>query len=145
MKTKASQVSADLRARLEEICQDNGYFSNLQNIYGPFDRVDDRAPLPYVLVRVVSDIRTSSAGVQATRSRTFEIEGVFGKSSEEEDLDAFHVDVLRALGFEKYQPERKFPGLIDEEDEAVPSYASQGNNTHSMTITVGVVYAETYN
>lgn len=142
---KASEVSKALRAQLSTICPDNGYLTNLQQVYGPNDTVRDKAPTPYVLVRQVSDVRSDAAGLQALRLRTFEVEGVFSKAADEGDLDALHVDVLRCLGFGQDQPERKFPGLIDSEDEAVFEWAAEGRTTHSITITLGVSYVETYN
>lgn len=143
---KATQVSIDLRARLDEIKQSNGYYTDLKRVYGPTEKVQDAAPKPYALVRPGPDARTSTAGVQATRLRSFDIEVVFANSDTVEgEMDAVHVDILRALGLGQDQPERKFPGLLDDEDEATPAYASNGTKTHSITITIGVTYVATYN
>ncbi|MCY1360868.1 hypothetical protein D9M69_475140 [compost metagenome] len=142
---KASAVTTALRERLEQIQPDNGYLTALARVYGPRDDVRDKAPMPYALVRPANDTRTGSAVYQATRVRLFEIEVVFSKASEESALDAIHVDVLRALGFGQDQPERKFPGLIEDEDEAVWRWAQKGETTHSITITLGVAYVENYN
>lgn len=143
---KATQVGKDLRARLEEIKPINGYFTDLKGVYPATETPKDSAPKPYALVRSGTDSRTSTAGYQATRLRAFEIEVVFPKSdSAEAEMDAVHIDILRALGFGQDRPERKFPGLIDDEDEATPTYASNGTKTHSITITIGVTYVATYN
>lgn len=142
---KATQVGIDLRARLDQIRQANGYFTELKRVYGPTEKPRDKVPMPYALVRPGTDVRTGTASWQTTRVRQFEIEVVFPKSADEAALDAVHVDVLRALGFGQDQPERKFPGLLDEEDEAIPQYASEGETTHSITITIGVLYVESYN
>lgn len=143
---KASQVSADLRTRLAEIQQANGYYTDLKRVYGPLETPDDNAPKPYALVRPGTDVRTSTAAYQATRVRSFEIEVVFAKgSTTEADMDSVHIDILRALGVGQDLPERKFPGLLDDEDEATPTYASGGTRTHSITITIGVTYVATYN
>lgn len=143
--TKASQVTKDLRERLGEIHPDNGYLTAIKRVYGPTERVDDKAPFPYLLVRPANDSRTGAAKTQAGRVRLFEIEAKFGKGSTEDELDNIHVDVLRALGFGHEADERKFPGLIEDEDEAVQQFAAEGRNFHSTTITIGVFYVETYN
>ncbi|MCY1562934.1 hypothetical protein D9M68_1003980 [compost metagenome] len=70
---------------------------------------------------------------------------MFSKSAEAAELDAVHVDVLRALGIGQDLDERKFPGLVEEEDEATWRWAQKGETTHSITITVGVLYVENYN
>lgn len=144
-RTKASQVTQDLRERLGEIHPNNGYLTAIKRVFGPTERVPDTEPKPYLVVRPANDSRTGKAKNQAGRVRLFEIEAVFGKGSTEEDLDAIHVDVLRALGFGQEDEDRKFKGLIEDEDEAVQEFASDGRTTHSTTITIGVFYVETYN
>lgn len=143
--SKASAVTAALRERLGEISQANGYYTDLRAVYGPTDRVRDKAPLPYVLVRPAGDSRTGLAVTQATRLRTIEVEVVFPASADEQALCDVHVDVLRALGIGRDLPERQFPGLLDEQDEAQFDWASQGGTNHRITITLGVTYVESYN
>ncbi|MFV3415326.1 hypothetical protein ACNFH8_23930 [Pseudomonas sp. NY15436] len=143
--TKASEVAKALRERLGEIRPENGYLTAIDRVYGPTEKVRDKAPLPYLLVRTATDSRTGAAKTQASRVRTFEIEARFGRSAEEADLDSIHVDVLRALGFGRDEYDGRFPGLIEEQDDAVPQYASEGRDTHSITITIGVAYVENYN
>jgi len=142
---KATQVTKALRDQLEQIRSANGYYTDLKAVYGPQDKPSERPPLPYALVRWASDVRTDLAVTQALRARSFEIEVFFSKACDEEDLDAVHVDILRCLGIGQDQPDRKFPGLLEGEDEAIPRWASNGETTHSITITVGVQYAQTYN
>jgi hypothetical protein len=142
---KASTVTTELRTRLEQIKPANGYAIDLQRVYGPTESVADTATKPYALVRPAADNRTGLAAGQATRVRQFEIEVVFSKAAEEAALDAVHVDVLRALGIGQDLHERIFPGLIEEEDEATWRWAQKGETTHSITITLGVFYVETYN
>lgn len=144
-RSKASQITKDLRERLGEIRPENGYLTAIKRVYGPTDRVGDSEPKPFLIVRPASDSRTGAAKAQAGRVRLFEIEAVFGKSAGEEDLDDVHVDVLRALGFGHEDEDRKFKGLVEDEDEAVQQFAAEGRNYHSTTITIGVFYVETYN
>ncbi|WP_339521732.1 hypothetical protein [Pseudomonas sp. EA_35y_Pfl2_R111] len=142
---KASDVSAALRLRLEQIKPVNGYSTDLVRAYEPDETVQDTAPKPYALIRPSVDTRTGLANRQATRVRQFEIEVVFSKSSPLSAMDAVHVDVLRALGIGQDLYERIFPGLIEDEDEATWRFAQKGETTHSITITIGVTYVETYN
>lgn len=143
---KATLVGRSLRACLENIRQQNGYFTELKAVYGPRDRVPEKPPLPYALVRAASDSRTSIAGQQATRVRTFEVEVVFPRHADDPEaaLDAAQIDVLRALGIGQ-DLDRQFSGLVEEEDEAVFRYAEEKESTHSITIHVGVLYVATYN
>lgn len=143
---KATRVGASLRACLEGIKQQNGYTTELAAVYGPKDRVRDKPAMPYALVRAVADSRTGLALQQATRLRSFEIEIYFSRAVDDPEaaLDAVHVDVLRALGF-GHDFDRRFAGLVEEEDEAVFHYAEEKETTHSITISIGVLYVESYN
>lgn len=143
--TKASTLTPALSERLQLIKPVNGYLTDLVGVYTPTDRVPDEAPKPYALIRPVADARTSQAAYEATRVRTYELELVFSKAVGEQALCDAHVDVLRALGFGQDQPARQFPGLVDEPDEAEFRWAQKGETTHSITITLGVGYAEKYN
>ncbi|MCF6780915.1 hypothetical protein [Stutzerimonas stutzeri] len=143
--SKASEISKGLRARLEQVNPANGYLTQIQRVYGPADKPRDKAPMPLVLIRPQADTKTSVAGFQATRVRTYEIEVQFAKSADEADLSNAHVDILRALGFGQDQPERKFPGLLEDEDQAEFRFATEGETTHSITLTIGVLYVESYN
>jgi len=142
---KASPVSKALRDLLETIRPSNGYYTDLKAVYGPKDKPRDKPPTPYALVRWNTDVRTDLAVTQALRVRSFEIEVFFSKACEEQELDAVHIDILRCLGIGQELPERKFPGLLESEDEAVARWAEGGETTHSVTITIGVQYAQNYN
>lgn len=142
---KASVLTTALRERLDQIQPANGYFTALARVYEPNESVTDKAPLPYALIRPAADTRTGLANRQGLRVRQFEVEVVFSKAAVPGELDAVHVDVLRALGIGQDLDERKFPGLIEDEDEAIWRWAQKGETTHSITITLGVHYVETYN
>jgi hypothetical protein len=142
----AGEVTRSAVAKLEQVKPANGYLTDLKAVYGPTDSVRDDAPRPYALVRPASDRQGSRAARQAVRLREYEIEGVFSKAASEVDLAGFHVDVLRAFGIGQDLPERQFPGLLNEEgDEAEYRWAVKGENTHSITIRLGVEYVQTYN
>lgn len=143
--SKASEVVTSLCERLDQIKTANGYLTDLTAVYRPTDRVPDKKPMPFALVRPTVDSRTGFAAGQATRLRSVEVQVVFPASAEEAALCDVHVDVLRVLGIGQDLPERKFPGLLEEQDDAAFEFAQQGQTTHSITITLGVTYVETYN
>lgn len=143
--SRATEIGSQLQECLRGITHANGYTTDLRQVYGPTQKVRDKPAMPYVLVRPTLDVRTGAVSWQATRQRTFEIEVVFSRVATEADLDSAHVDILRALGFGQDLYERRFPGLIEDEDSAEPRFASEGETTHSLTITIGVSYVENYN
>lgn len=142
--TKAKLITSQLVSCLERIKPNNGYITDLKNVYPNASIVPDKAGFPCALVRVVTDNCTGMASTQATRERTFEIEIVFKRGASQDDLDAVHVDALRALGFGKYEYEREMKGLLMDQQEAVFEFATQGANYTTATITVAFVYVENY-
>ena len=142
---KGGALSADLSACLDQIKPSNGYNTDVAKVYGPTDRVAQNAGMPYILVRPAADSRTGLANGEASRVKSYEIEGVFSKAATEAELCNLHVDVLRALGIGQDLFERKFPGLVEDVDEASYRWAQGGETTHSITILIGVNYVERYN
>lgn len=142
--TKAKMITAQLVDCLQGIMPSNGYITAFKNVYPHTGTVPDRAAFPCALVRVVADNCTGMASTQATRERLFEIEVVFKRGATQDELDAAHVDILRALGFGKHEYDREMKGLLTDQQEATFEFASQGNNFTSVTITVAFVYVENY-
>ncbi len=139
-------VTAAAQARLELIKPAAGFYTNVQAVFVAPEVAKDSAPYMHVLLRGGNDRLIGWSSPQATRVREYEIEGVFKKTATEQDLANFHVDVLRAFGIGQDLPERKFPGLLDEEgDEAEYRWAVKGETTQSITIRLGIQYVQTYN
>ena len=139
-------VTAAARDRLERINPDAGFYTDVKAVFVAPEIAKDSAPLMHTLLRGGLDRLISRAGNQAIRLREYDVEGVFRKTATEQDLANFHVDVLRAFGIGQDLPERKFPGLLDEEgDEAEYRWAVKGETTQSITIRLGIQYVQTYN
>lgn len=139
-------VTAAARERLERIKPTAGFFTDVQAVFVAPEVAKDNTPFMHVLLRGGSDRLIGWARPQAIRVREYEIEGVFKKTATERDMANFHVDVLRAFGIGQELPERKFPGLLDEEgDEAEYRWAVKGETTQSITIRLGIQYVQTYN
>ncbi|WP_271103701.1 hypothetical protein [Pseudomonas tohonis] len=144
--TKASEIGAQVKQRLEQITPANGYLTDVRGVFSGTDNVKDSQPKPYLLVRVELDRRTSSAGTEKTRLRTYKIEAVFKGSAEDSELDALGVDIQRALGFGRDDWDDCLPGIVDDEDAMEYTYgAGRGVSTRSLFVTIGVTYSENYN
>ncbi|MDU4255579.1 hypothetical protein [Pseudomonas sp.] len=141
---KATSVTQTLMSCLESIRPADGYVTDVKAVYGPLETPKDKAPTPYIKLRWGPDRRTSSAGSQATRVRTYLVEAYFAKSAVEAELEAIGADVLRALGVGLDPHERALRGLLDQEDEIQIDPAENGAVLHRVTVTVGVVYVENY-
>lgn len=102
------------------------------------------AKRPYLLQRIEHDRRQTRASVQATRIRTFALEVVFSHLASDDELNAVHEDILRALGIGQDPFERSFPGMSEEEDEAEYTYPTEGSTNRSITVLVPVTYVATY-
>jgi hypothetical protein len=142
--TKATELDAALQARLSGISRAAGYLTDVSKVYGPLDKIKDRDPTPYIQYRMVRDGRADTVGRQALRRREYAIEVTFSKGASAAELDGAHVDVLRALGFHEPDVDKRFPGLDDEEDEAEPQYPVDGVTTMRLTISIAVLYTQTY-
>lgn len=144
--SKASEITRQVKERLEQIGTDRGYSMDVKAVFTGSDNGKEKQAPPYLVLRVLQDRRTSTAGTQATRLRTYQIEVVFNSSAEDSLLDDAGVDILRALGFGQDDWDERLPGLVDDEDTMEYTYrAAQGVATRSLFVAVGVTYAETYN
>ena len=142
--TKATELDAALGARLAGIAQSAGFLTDIKQVYGPLDSVRDRAETPYIQYRWVRDTRADSAGRQALRRRKYVIELTFSKAASSLDMDNGHVDVLRSLGFNEVDVDKRFPGLDEGDDDAEPQYPADGVTTMRLNINIAVLYSETY-
>lgn len=141
---KVTQLTATLKACLEKIKPSNGYVTDIKQVYGLLETPKDKAPTPYIKLRVGDDHRTSTAAAQATRVRTYLVEAFFARSAQEAELDAVGTDILRALGFGLDRPQRELPGLLDQQDEIQIEPCENGTLLHRVTVAVGITYVETY-
>lgn len=140
--TRATELSAAVKARLELIQPVNGYHTALSGVFdlGP---VKDTQPAPYALLRWVEDQTSDRRLKDAKRGRNYEVVGVFSRAATLADLERFHFDVLRALGWGCEVFARPLPGeIVSDSAEIEP--AANGATYHCITITLEAQYVEVY-
>lgn len=140
--TRATELSTGLKARLELIQPVNGYHTALSGVFdlGP---VKDTQPTPYALLRWGDDQTSDRRLKDAARVRNYEVVGVFGRAATLADLELFHFDVLRALGWGCEVFERPLRGeIVSDSAEVEP--AANGTTNHTITITLETRYVEVY-
>lgn len=140
--TRATELSAAIKARLELIQPVNGYHTALTGVFdlGP---VKDTQPLPYALLRWGDDQTSDRRLKDASRARSYVVEGVFSRAATLADLERFHYDVLRALGWGCEVFDRPLPGTVVS-DSAEIEPAANGTTYHTVTITLEAQYVEVY-
>lgn len=138
------ELTDSLVSALQHISTGNGYATDLQRCYVHAESAPDGARTPFALVNIESDTVTGSAGVQATRERTYSIQVAFKRGATEKELNAAAVDVMRAIGFGKHEYERGIKGLVTDEQETTYDFASNGSSCTTVTLMVTFVYVETY-
>lgn len=140
--TRATELSAAIVARLGLINPANGYNTALNGVFELCPVKDTQLP-PYALLRWADDQTTDKRLKDAKRGRNYEVEGVFPRAASLADMERFHFDVLRALGWGGGIFERPVPGEITSDSaEIVP--AAKGGGFHTITITLETQYVEVY-
>lgn len=142
--SRSSEVTQQLVAAIETIKPSAGYTTDIKNVYPDAVTVPDRAGFPCALVSVESDTCVEMVGVQASRERVYNIDIVFKRGASQSDLDAAHIDVLRALGFGKYPYERAINGIMTDQQSAGFDFGADGNNYATVSISITVMYVENY-
>jgi hypothetical protein len=142
--TKGTELSEALEARLEAINPANGFYTDIAGVYGFGKNKPDQAPLPCLLVRVVSDDREEEKAGKVLRSATYQIEGVLPSTASLQDLQRLHHDILKTIGVDPLPMVRPMPSgwLFDESSEFDPD--SDGSSYRTVVVTVTLRYIETY-
>lgn len=140
--TKGVTMTEAVSARLELIKPAAGYFTDLKAVY-QLRPASDSAPMPYALLAWELDASEERGLRDAKRGRTYVVQGVFSKSATLSELERFHFDVLRALGYGAAEFERPIPGQIVS-DSAELEPAADGSTKQRITITLEARYAESY-
>ncbi|AQZ96557.1 hypothetical protein ACFSB1_10720 [Halopseudomonas phragmitis] len=101
---------------LGEISPANGFHTDIKAVYGPLESKPDKAPLPCLLVSLPDDGMEEMVGPTVKRLATYVVEAQFSRVASLQDMQRCHHDILRALGYGQYQPERPLkPGAVEEE------------------------------
>ncbi|MCY1523593.1 hypothetical protein D9M68_584970 [compost metagenome] len=139
--SKSVQLSQASEARLGLISPSNGYATDLKAVYT--SEVPDDKPKPMALLSWVEDETRTRVLTKVTRNRAYVIEGVFPRSAELAELERFHQDVLRALGWAGGEFDRPLPGEIVS-DTAEILRTDGGAQSRRILITIQTNYVENY-
>lgn len=140
--TNGVTMTEAVNARLELIKPSAGYYTDLKGVY-QLRPASDNAPLPYALLAWELDASEQRGLRDAKRGRTYVVRGVFSKAATLAELERFHFDVLRALGYGACEFERPIPGQIVS-DSAELEPAADGSTKQRITITLEARYTEPY-
>jgi len=142
--TRGTELSAAIEAQLQVINQANGYATQLRGVYGFAERKPDKAPLPYLLVRIVEDELLRMVGTKAARAVRYEIEGCMPRSATLRDLQLLHHDILVSLGTGQLPHVTALDSGRVFEESAEYVADQDGSTTISVISTVSLQYVETY-
>jgi hypothetical protein len=140
--TRATDLTDAVRARLELIAPANGYYTDLKGVV-EFKQARDTQPTPFALLRWVEDRTEKKSHRDAQRAREYIVQGVFSRTATLADLERFHYDVLRALGWGGGEFDRPIPGQLVSDSAGIEE-ADDGSKYHTITITLEARYAEPY-
>lgn len=139
--TVATDLTRAIEARLQGIAPANGYKTALNGVF-LLKAVDDKQPRPYALLRIREDVTLERSLQSVRRSAIFEVEGVFSRGTSLMDMQLFHADVLRALGWYGGVFDRPIPGQCKQDSVEYPNDPSA--DTRRMIVTIDVEYVEKY-
>lgn len=142
--SKAAELSEGIRACLERIRPANGFSTDVKGIYGFGETKPDKAPTPCLLVRIAEDEMGEMVGTTASRTATYEIQGVLSRSASLQDLQRLHHDILVALGTGKLPHIRPLKPGWPFEESAEFDADQDGSTARTVTSTVTLRYIEKY-
>lgn len=142
--TRGTELSSSIVERLEAISPANGYHTEVRRVYGFGERKPDKAPMPYLLARIVSDEMEEAVGTTASRAAQYQIEGVMPRSATLQELQLLHYDILRTLGTGQLPHVRPLKSGWPFEESAEYEPDIEGSATRSVTSTITIRYVEKY-
>lgn len=142
--SKAAELSDGIRKCLERIHPANGFSTDLRGVYGFGEAKPDKAPTPCLLVRIAEDELGEMVGATASRTVTYEIEGIFARSASLQDLQRLHHDILVALGTGKLPNVRPLKSGWPFEESATFDADQDGSTARTVTSVVTLRYIEKY-
>jgi hypothetical protein len=142
--TRAAELNLELMACLGGIRPSAGFATDIKAVYGFGEVKKDTAPLPCLLVTVLSDSQAARRGDKVQRHAQYQIEAIFPRSAPLQDLQACHYDLLRSVGLGAMLPDRalKSGDIIEESAEFEPDI--NGAPTCALVVTLTLGYIETY-
>lgn len=142
--SKSAELTDDVIKCLGEISQDNGYHTEIRDIYGIGQVKPDKAPMPCLVLHVADDEGVERVGVTVRRSITYIIEAVFGRGATLQDMQRCHHDILKALGYGEVPQRRPLSQGWVGEESAEFDMAPDGGSHRSVIAAVSIQYIEKY-
>ncbi|MBU1282878.1 MAG: hypothetical protein KJ989_15265 [Gammaproteobacteria bacterium] len=140
--TRGTDLTADIKANLELINPAAGYYTDLKGVF-ELRAAKDNQPMPFALLAWQDDATEKRGLRDAQRLRSYAVQGVFPSEAALADLEKFHFDVLRALGYGARVFGRPINAVIVG-DSAEIEPAIDGSTKTTITITLEARYTEAY-
>ena len=142
--TRATELSEALEQRLEAIKQAAGFHTEVAGVYGFGKNKPDKAPLPFLLMRITGDDKEDERAGKFLRAATYQIEGVLPRTATLQDLQQLHHDIIKTIGADPLPMIRPLASgwLSEESTEYDPD--NDGSTYRSVVVTVTLRYVETY-
>lgn len=142
--SRGSELSAAIEVALGAINPGNGFATDMKEIYGFGSTKPDKAPAPYILLRIAEDTIEGFVGTKAKRGVTYEVQGVMSRAATLQELQLFHHDILKALGQGQLPETRPVKAGWPFEETAEFDPSQDGGAQRSVISTVTFAYVETY-
>ena len=137
-------LSAAVESRLEQIVPANSYETDVRGVYGFGQSKPDKAPTPFLLVRIGEDQSIERVGCKVRRQVRYDVQGVCSRTASLQDLQRCHHDILRSLGYGELPPGRKLLSgeIVEESAEYDPD--TDGSLMRSVLASITIQYFEQY-
>ena len=142
--SKATTLTGQVKAALEAISTANGYSVNLSGVFLFGERKVDSIAAPYLLVNIGTDELVDFKGKAALRHVVYMVEGVMGRSSSLQDLQALHHDIIKALGLGDLPASRPLANGWPFEESAEFMPDQDGSTNRTLTSSITLAYIENY-
>lgn len=142
---KGVDLSAAVKARLEQMAPARGYHTELRAVYDD-GSVGDNKPMPFALLDWAEDSAPDPEKrmlTQMQRVRQYQVVGVFPAKTPGADLERFAWDCVRALSSLGDEFSRPLPGQL-KGDTASIMPIGEGSQLRRVVVTIEIHYVETY-
>ena len=142
--TRATELSEALDQRLEAIKQAAGFHTEIAGVNGFGKNKPDKAPLPFLLMRITGDDKEDERAGKFLRAATYQIEGVLPRTAALQDLQHLHHDIIKTIGADPLPMVRPLDSgwLFEESTEFDPE--NDGSRFRTVVVSVTLRYIETY-
>lgn len=142
--SRGAELSVAIEAALALIHPDNGFVTDIKNVYGFSEAKPDKAPLPCLLVRISDDELVEFSAGKAKRNVVYEVHGIMSRAASLQDIQNLHHDILVALGQGQLPGSRPVKAGWPFEESAEFDPGVDGVAQRSVISSVTFAYVETY-